>query len=252
MINRILGGLAAAVLAVGLTVPAAADVSPEVWDVPDNGVTSVYEAMAQIDRAAPELIAPELRALVPAKGRAIVVNIPSFELIAFEDQVPVLRSRVVVGKPRTPTPVMVTETSVVRFRPTWTPTKSMIRRGIKPGTRRPGKGNPLGYLAIRLEPGMLIYLHGTNKPHLYDNDMRALSYGCVRVERWEDVAAWVLEASVEEVQGHAFGRRTFDMETGGIPVFMTYLTEFPDAQGVMRSWPDIYNRGAYAGIPVAN
>ena len=36
---------------------------------------------------------------IPSRGKFILVNIPSFELIALQDGVPVLRSRVVVGKP---------------------------------------------------------------------------------------------------------------------------------------------------------
>ena len=188
---------------------------------------------------------------VPAQGKAILVNIPSFELIAFEDGLPVMRSRVIVGKPRTQTPVMETETSVVRFRPTWTPTPRMIASGkYTPGTRPPGPRNPLGFLAIRLEPGMLIYLHGTNKPQLYDREMRALSHGCVRVERWDEVAAWVLDMAVEDVQSRAHGRRTFDMATSGIPVIMSYETWFPDENGFMREWPDVYGRGVMASGPV--
>ncbi|MEM7423777.1 MAG: L,D-transpeptidase family protein [Pseudomonadota bacterium] len=181
---------------------------------------------------------------VPSIGKAILVNIPSYELIAFENGRPVMRSRVIVGKPSTPTPVMETATSVVRFRPTWTPTPRMIRSGkYRPGTRPPGKRNPLGFLAIRLAPGMLIYLHGTNKPQLFDKDRRAMSHGCVRVERWDEIAAWVLDIDVEDVHRHAHGRRTFDMQTAGVPVIMGYYTRFPDAEGVMQDWPDIYRRG---------
>ncbi|MEM9059939.1 MAG: L,D-transpeptidase family protein [Pseudomonadota bacterium] len=181
---------------------------------------------------------------VPRHGKAILVNIPSFELIAFENGQPVLRSRVIVGKPSTPTPIMLTETSVVRFRPTWTPTPRMIRSGkYRPGTRPPGKRNPLGFLAIRLAPGMLIYLHGTNKPQLYDRDKRALSHGCVRVEKWDEVAAWVLGTSVDDVHAHAYGRRTFDAQTDGIPVIMSYQLRFPDTNGVIRNWDDVYRRG---------
>jgi len=183
---------------------------------------------------------------VPQFGKAILVNIPSFELIAFEDGKPVLRSRVIIGKPSTPTPIMRTETSVVRFRPTWTPTPRMIKQGYRPGTRRGGKGNPLGYLAVRLEPGMLIYLHGTNKPHLFKRDKRALSHGCVRVDKWAEVAAWVLDTDVEEVHKRAFGRRTHDVGTGGIPVIVGYHTQFPDAEGVMQQYRDVYRRGTYA------
>lgn len=183
---------------------------------------------------------------VPRFGKAILVNIPSAELIAFEDGIPVLRSRVIVGKRSSPTPIMRTETSVVRFRPTWTPTRNMIRKGIKPGTRRGGKGNPLGYVAIRLEPGMLIYLHGTNKPHLFKRNARALSWGCVRVDRWKEVTAWVLGTDNSEVERRAFGRRTHDVGTNNIPVIIGYWTEFPNAEGKLVSHKDVYRRGRKA------
>ncbi len=184
---------------------------------------------------------------VPAKGKAIVVNIPSFELIAFEDGLPVLRSRVIVGKPSTQTPVMETQTSVVRFRPTWRPTPRMVASGKYEDKRWPaGKRNPLGFLAIRLEPGMLIYLHGTNKPQLFEREKRALSHGCVRVEKWDEVAAWVLGVDLATVHDAAFGRRTFDMDTSGVPVIMTYHTIFPDADGVLFEHRDIYRRQSFA------
>src|SRR5271154_3201276 len=41
---------------------------------------------------------------IPSRGKFVLVNIPSYELIALQDGVPVLRSRVVVGKPAASTP----------------------------------------------------------------------------------------------------------------------------------------------------
>ncbi len=186
---------------------------------------------------------------VPRQGKAILVNVPSYELIAFEDGEPVIRSRVIVGRDISGdrTPEMTTETSVVRFRPTWRPTPMMISRGdYQDKTWPPGPNNPLGLLAIRLEPGMLIYLHGTNRPELFDKQARALSGGCVRVERWDEVAAWVLDVDVDEVHRLANGDRTFDMETSGVPVMMRYFTEFPDAQGELQAYNDVYDQGGSA------
>lgn len=177
---------------------------------------------------------------IPRKGPAILVNIPSFELIAFRDGKPVLRSKVIVGTARNQTPIKRTETSVVRFRPTWTPTPKMIRAGTRPGMRPPGRRNPLGLLAVRLGPGMLEYLHGTNKPHLFKRQNRSLSHGCVRVEKWDQVAAFVLNTTIYEVHKHANGRRTFDMGTGNVPVILGYYTKFPDADGNWKTHRDIY------------
>jgi murein L,D-transpeptidase YcbB/YkuD len=186
---------------------------------------------------------------VPTKGKAILVNIPSYELIAFEDGQEVLRSRVIVGTAKDRTPELVVETSVVRFRPTWKPTDDMVREeGISPDRRPAGKKNPLGLMAIRLDPGLLIYLHGTNQPKLFAREKRALSHGCIRVEKVEELAAFVLDTTVDEVQAHANGRRTFDMEAYGIPVLIRYHTRFPDANGVMQEYADVYGRDpVYAG-----
>ena len=179
---------------------------------------------------------------VPKEGPAILVNIPSFELIAFRDGKPVLRSKVIIGTARNRTPIVKTETSVVRFRPTWTPTPTMIREGTRPGMRSPGRRNPLGLLAVRLAPGMLVYLHGTNKPHLFKRKNRSLSHGCVRVEKWDQVAAFVLNTTIYEVHKHANGRRTFDMGTNSVPVILGYHTKFPDAEGDWQTYRDIYYR----------
>lgn len=182
---------------------------------------------------------------VPAEGKAIFVNIPSYELVAFEDGEEVLRSRVIVGSAKNPTPDLTATTSVVRFRPTWTPTAEMIREeGLSPETRAPGRSNPLGLLAVRLDPGMLIYLHDTNNRKLFDREKRALSHGCIRVEKYEEVAAFVLGTSVEEVRKYAEGRRTFDMDTEGVPVIVRYHTIFPDETGAMREYADVYGRDA--------
>lgn len=182
----------------------------------------------------------------PTRGKAIVVNIPSAEVIALEDGREVLRSRAVVGAPGrgARTPVRDTETSVVRFNPTWRPTPEMIARsGYPDRVTPPGPANPLGFAAIRLDPGNVIYLHGTNRPDLFDRDARSLSSGCVRVERLDELVAWLLEIETGQVAAWAEDRRTFDMPADGVPVLMRYYTRFPDAEGVARDHPDVYGRG---------
>lgn len=210
----------------------------------DAPMDTVEREIATAPHSAPEFLAPPFDR-VPAKGKAIFVNVPSFELIAFEDGREVLRSRTVVGTKKYPTPDLTAETSVVRFRPSWKPTPSMIRdKGTSPHTRPPGPNNPLGLLAIRLDPGMLIYLHGTNEPQLFERDSRALSHGCIRVEKWDEVAAFVLGTSVDDVHRHANGSRTFDMDTEGVPVIVRYETSFPDSRGQMHEYADVYGRDA--------
>lgn len=179
---------------------------------------------------------------VPQLGKAILVNIPGFELIAFQNGVPVLRSRVIVGTPWHRTPRLKTQVSTVRFRPTWRPTPSMIASGeYRDRVWPPGERNPLGLAAVRLEPGLLVYLHDTNRRELFAQDNRALSHGCIRVQKWAELAAFVLDIDLATVLAHAQGRRTFDAPAPPIPVELGYYTRFPDASGQIVTHPDIYN-----------
>lgn len=52
---------------------------------------------------------------VVQKGKAILVNIPAYEMILFHDGKPVMRSKVIVGAPWHRTPRLKTHVSSVRF-----------------------------------------------------------------------------------------------------------------------------------------
>ena len=178
---------------------------------------------------------------VPERGKAIIVNIPAYELVAFEDGVPVLRSTVIVGTPWNPTPVLRTHTTTVRFRPTWRPTPEMVASGeYEDRLWPPGPTNPLGLAAIRLESGLLVYLHDTNRRDLFDQPARALSHGCIRVQLWDRLIAWLLDTDLATVHALGNGSRTFDWPTPPIPVTLAYLRVWPHADGRVLRHPDIY------------
>ncbi|MFW5681216.1 MAG: L,D-transpeptidase family protein, partial [Pseudomonadota bacterium] len=179
----------------------------------------------------------------PTAGKAIVVNVPAFELIAFEDGEPVLRSRVIVGAPWHPTPLLRTTTSTVRFRPTWRPTPSMVASGeYEDRVWPPGERNPLGLAAIRFADGGLVYLHDTNRRSLFEREQRALSHGCIRVQRWDELIAWLLDWNLADVHRLAQGRATVDVPTPPVPVIIGSYTTFPDDDGRPERFPDIYDR----------
>lgn len=187
----------------------------------------------------------EIAFALPQSGKAILVNIPAYELIAFEDGTPVMRSRVIVGTPHNQTPIIETYTTTVRFRPTWRPTPEMVASGEYVDRRWPaGPNNPLGLAAIRLEPGLLVYLHDTNRRDLFTEQSRALSHGCVRVDRWDALAAWLLDVDLATVHRWANGSRTFDQPAPHVPVFLDYFTRFPDDSGRVQNYADIYLRDA--------
>jgi murein L,D-transpeptidase YcbB/YkuD len=178
-------------------------------------------------------------AAIPAQGKFVLVNIPSYELIALQDGVPVLRSRVVVGQPKTTTPEMLSSMFALQFNPSWTPTPSMIRNeGLH--YIPPGPQNPLGRVMFDLDNDEFIYLHDTNEKGLFSHAQRALSHGCVRVEQARALAAWALGVSEQEIDT-MISRGTYSAPLPEvIPVALAYYTQFPDESGQVVSYPDIY------------
>lgn len=179
---------------------------------------------------------------VPSQGKFILVNIPGFELIALQDGVPALRSRVVVGRPATPTPELLSSMFAVKFNPSWTPTPSMIRNE---GARfvPPGPNNPLGRILFELDNAELIFLHDTNDSSFFDRRQRALSHGCVRVQQARALAAWVLEVPEARIDAMVAGRDTHAVPLPRpVPVSFVYYTRFPDEDGRIATYPDVYGR----------
>lgn len=177
---------------------------------------------------------------IPARGKFILVNIPAFELIAFQDGAPVLRSRVVVGRPATPTPELLSSMFAVKFNPSWTPTPAMIRyEGLR--YVPPGPNNPLGRIMFELDNDQLVYLHDTNDKALFNRAERALSHGCVRVEQARPLAAWALGVTPEEIDRMIGQGTTYSVPLAeAIPVSLVYDTRFADAHGQVVVHPDIY------------
>lgn len=183
---------------------------------------------------------------VPARGKFVLVNIPAYELIAFEDGEVALRSRVVVGRPATPTPELETPMEAVTFNPSWTPTPAMVRfEGAR--FAPPGPNNPLGQVLFQLDNDALIFLHDTNDRSYFDRSGRALSHGCIRVQQARALAAWVLDTPQNEIVEMIRGRSTRSVPLPApVPVSLVYRTSLPAEDGGTATYPDIYGHGAEA------
>jgi len=181
-----------------------------------------------------------VEAAIPSRGKSVLVNIPSYELIALQDGEPVLRSRVVVGRPAAPTPELLSSMFALQFNPAWTPTPLMIRNeGLH--YMPPGPQNPLGRILFELDDDEFIYLHDTNEKELFKRTQRALSHGCVRVEQARALAAWALGVSEQEIDAMVSKGTTYSVPLPeNIPVSLVYYTRFPDERGQVASVPDIY------------
>ena len=177
---------------------------------------------------------------IPSTGKFILVNIPSYELVALQDGEPVLRSRIVVGKPATPTPELMASMIAIRFNPDWTPTPSMVRNeGLR--YEPPGPQNPLGRMMFDLDDDELIYLHDTNEKQLFNRGQRALSHGCIRVQQARALAAWSLGVSEKAIDSMVARGSTYAVPVPeDIQVALVYSTRFPDENGEIMSHADVY------------
>ena len=60
---------------------------------------------------------------------------------------------------------------------------------------KPGPKNSLGLVKFMFPNQYDIYLHSTPEPELFSRSRRDFSHGCIRVQKPEDLAVWVLAAS---------------------------------------------------------
>lgn len=108
--------------------------------------------------------------------------------------------------------------------------------------QKPSLDNALGELKILFPNTHDIYMHDTPAKSYFSRDMRALSHGCIRLERPRDMAAAVLGKPVEEL-GKYFGKDERGLKVANpVPVYIAYFTAWPDSNGDVRFFNDIYDR----------
>ena len=101
-------------------------------------VNPFYSAVREQAAAAGELTDPRVRAtldrlrLLPATGRAILVDVASAELWMLENGQPVDSMKVVVGKTTSPTPLLAGTINYVTFNPYWHILDDVARRKVAP------------------------------------------------------------------------------------------------------------------------
>lgn len=86
----------------------------------------------------------------------------------------------------------------------------------------PGDGNALGRLKVTLKGLPDIYLHDTPNKSLFAKSRRALSSGCVRVEKARELAAWLTGKSAGEIDELIAGNATRTVEVQATKVVLGY------------------------------
>lgn len=116
----------------------------------------------------------------------------------------------------------------------------------KIGVRQPpGSDNALGELKILFPNTHSIYMHDTPQKSFFKKDMRALSHGCIRLAEPRVMAAAVLGTTVDDVAKQLGKSGNRALSVPKVPVYVSYFTAWPDKDGVVRYYDDVYGRDAY-------
>jgi murein L,D-transpeptidase YcbB/YkuD len=129
--------------------------------------------------------------------------------------------------------------------------------------QKPGETNSLGLVKIIFPNPENVYLHGTDAPELFSQDVRDFSHGCIRVEKPANLVAWVLRNNpgwdLERVKATMSGEKNnlqVNLVTR-IPVLIVYGTATVNEENQIRFFDDIYGYDAElekalaAGYPYA-
>jgi L,D-transpeptidase YcbB len=196
--------------------------------------------------------------------RRIEVNIQNFSVAVLEGDRVLHEARVIVGKPDTPTPIFFDVMRYVLINPSWQVPDSIIkkemmsklgalsRRGYEVKTvdgrltvrQLPGEGNALGRFAFMFPNDHAIYLHDTPARELFDDESRAFSHGCIRVEDPESLAELVLGGANgwtdERIEAAIGGPERTVFLPRPLPIHIEYFTDFVDEFGELKERPDVY------------
>jgi len=123
--------------------------------------------------------------------------------------------------------------------------------------QKAGDDNALGTIKFLFPNNQDIYLHDTSQPQLFNLEKRALSSGCVRVEKPRLLAekllrgyqGWTrnnIDAAIDQ------NRTTRIKLQEDVPVYLMYWTTWVDDDGNLQVRDDVYNRDLIAGLPAVN
>lgn len=202
-------------------------------------------------------------------SRYVYVNVPAFQLTAYDSGEKTLEMKVIVGQEfeNKATPVFSDSLESVVFRPYWNIPPSIQHKEVEPkvakdagyfdrenleyytegGVRRirqkPGPKNALGFVKFLFPNDFNVYMHDTPSRELFDKDVRAFSHGCIRVQKPSELAQWALGWSAAQVQD------AMDSDKDNvavklpvkIPVYIMYGTAFVK-DGVLMFGNDLYHR----------
>lgn len=214
--------------------------------------------------------------------RYVFINQPAYMVYYHNEGREQLSMRVVIGSKSNQTYFFQDQIQTVEFNPYWGVPKSIIVNEMLPKLRQdpsyldrlgyqvsyngrtvsstavdwttthsvdvrqpPGGDNALGELKILFPNAHAIYMHDTPSKSFFKRDMRALSHGCVRLAEPREMAAAVMGTTVGEIARQiASGQNRAVQVPQKIPVYVSYFTAWPDKNGMVEYFDDVYGRDA--------
>lgn len=209
-----------------------------------------------------------------SKGTRLVANIPEFRLHVIDGNQRQFSMKIVVGKAGHNTVIFTDSMEYIVLSPYWNVPQSIVRKEILPALRRnrnylydnnmeqtgtlnglpvirqkPGDDNALGRIKFVFPNSYNIYFHDTPAKHLFDENGRAFSHGCIRLEQAQKLAEYLLrndpdwpKSKIDEVMYS--GNNTWVKLKNKIPVYIVYFTVWVTSDGTLNFRDDIYGHDA--------
>lgn len=207
---------------------------------------------------------------MPLVGDGVFVNIPEYRLHVFEKGAEVLGMNIIVGKAANRTVIFTDRIENIVFGPYWNVPASIVRKEILPAMKRSGSylarnnmeitGYANGLPVVRQRPGgdnalgkvkfvfpnrYNIYLHDTPAKTLFENDKRAFSHGCIRIQNPFALGKYLLrnerqwtEERIRSAMDNSANR--WVKLAHPVQVYIVYFTSWVDGDGLLHFRDDVY------------
>ncbi len=220
----------------------------------------------------------------------LFVNIPAFEMRVWEADTVIMKSRIVVGAPKTQTPQLTSKISFMILYPYWHVPYSIAWKEMLPAIKRDtaylrkkdfevldrsgkvvdpntidwkkvsrnnlpykfrqriGRGNSLGILKFDFPNRHGVYMHDTNSKSFFGYENRAQSHGCMRLEKYMDLAYFIIRDDSVKLPKDTFDlwmkehsqRRVYAKKP--LPIYVRYFTCYATDDNKILLLNDVYGR----------
>jgi L,D-transpeptidase YcbB len=205
----------------------------------------------------------------------VMINLPDFTAHVFHDGKQIWQTKIVIGMPNKPTPIMTAMMKFITVNPVWHVPPSIINNEYLPAMAQdptvmqrmglvverdpsgrvtgiyqpPGDNSAEGRIRFNFPNKFLVFQHDTPDKYMFKDARRAFSHGCMRTQFPAHYAAVLLSLerpndgyTVERIH-KMYGPNEINIDfPTPLPVNVTYQTAFVDSAGKLELRDDIYGR----------